>query len=60
MVRLSLILHLFIGSTLGGMGIVAALVLGYGTLFPILAGGLAGFLAAFPVSYVIAKKLYES
>ncbi len=60
MFRLALILHLFIGSTLGGTAIIAALVAGFDTLMPIIVCGLAGFIAAFPVSAVIAKKLYEA
>lgn len=59
MLRLSLILHLFIGATLSGVAIVVVLVTGYASLTAILLAALAGFIAAFPVSYVIAKKLYE-
>ncbi len=58
MLRLGLILHLFIGSTLSGSAVIAALVIGQDTLQPILIAALLGFIAAFPVSYIVAKKLY--
>ena len=59
MLRLGLILHLFIGSTLSGSAVIAALVMGQDTLKPILSAALLGFIAAFPVSYIVARKLYE-
>lgn len=57
MLRLGFILHLFIGSTLAGSAVIAALVTGHDTMTPILVAALAGFLAAFPVTYVVARKL---
>ena len=60
MFRLALILHIFIGATVAGTAIIAALVIGQDTLAPIAIAGIAGFIAAFPVSYVIARKLYEA
>lgn len=54
---LTLILHLFIGSTLAGVGVIAVLVAGFGTLWPIVIAGLAGFVLAFPISWLIAKSL---
>lgn len=59
MLRLGLILHLFIGSTLAGSAVIAALVMGQDTLRPILIAALLGFIAAVPVSYIVAKKLYD-
>ncbi|KJS42679.1 MAG: CTP synthetase [Roseovarius sp. BRH_c41] len=59
MLRLGLILHLFIGSTLSGSAVIAALTMGYDTLYPILIAALLGFFAAFPVTYLVTKKLYE-
>ncbi|EAQ23503.1 hypothetical protein [Roseovarius sp. 217] len=59
MLRLGLILHLFIGSTLSGSAVIAALTMGYDTLYPILIAALLGFIAAFPVTYIVTKKLYE-
>lgn len=58
MFRLALILHLFIGSTLAGSAVVAALASGYDTLMPILIAAAVGFVAAIPVSAIVAKKIY--
>ena len=60
MLRLGFILHLFIGSTLAGIAVIATLVTGYGTLSPILFAALIGFLAAFPVTGAVTRKLYEN
>jgi len=60
MFRLALILHIFIGSTIAGSAIIAALVMGQDTLVPIATAGIVGFFAAFLVSYIIARKLYEA
>lgn len=54
---LTIILHLFIGSTLAGSGVIAVLAAGYGTLMPILWAALAGFVIAIPVSIMIARAL---
>ena len=58
MFRLALILHIFIGSTLAGSAVIAALVMGDSTLWTILIAALAGVVAAVPVSAIIARKLY--
>jgi len=60
MFNLSLILHLFIGSTIAGRAMIAALTMGYDTLMPVMWSAIAGFVLSFPLSYLIAKKLYES
>ncbi|RBI75680.1 CTP synthetase [Roseovarius sp. TE539] len=57
MLRLGFILHLFIGSTMAGSAVIAALVMGHDTLNPILVAAGLGFLAAFPVTYVVTRKL---
>ncbi len=54
---LILILHIFIGATLAGSGVVVALVLGFDTLAPILVAGVLGFLAAFPISWLVAREI---
>ena len=59
MLRLGFILHLFIGSTLAGSAVVAALVMRQDTLLPILLAAGLGFVAAFPVTYLVTKKLYR-
>ena len=59
MLRLGFILHLFIGSTFAGSAVIAALVMGHDTLVPIVVAAALGFVAAFPVTWVVTKKLYE-
>lgn len=56
---LIMILHLFIGATLAGSAVIAALVAGQDTLGAILVAAGAGFVVAFPVSWVVAKRLRE-
>jgi hypothetical protein len=57
MLPLMLIIHIFIGSTLAGSAVIAVLVMGYDTITPIVAAALIGFVAGFPVSMAIAKKI---
>lgn len=57
MIVLMLILHIFIGSTLAGSAVIAALTMGYDSLSSILAAAALGFVVAFPVSWTVAKKL---
>ena len=59
MLRLGFILHLFIGSTLAGSAMIAALVTGYDTLTPLLIAAAVGFVAAFPVTWLVTKKLLD-
>lgn len=59
MVRLALIVHLFVGSTLAGIGVIAALVAGLDTLNPILISAVIGWIFSVPASWVLAKKMYE-
>ncbi len=59
MLALSLMLHIFIGATVAGAAIIAVLVAGFGTTWPIVIAGLAGFVLSFPVSWLVAKQLYE-
>ena len=57
MVRLALILHIFIGATLAGVAVIAALVTGWDTLLPILGAAALGFVVAFPVSWAVARAI---
>lgn len=59
MLRLGLILYLFIGTTMAGSAMIAALVAGYDTTVPVVASVLAGFVAAIPVSWGVARALYS-
>lgn len=54
------VLHVFIGSTLAGVCIVAVLVMGAATWGPILAAALAGYIAATPVSWMVARKIRDN
>jgi hypothetical protein len=57
MFRLASILFSIIATTLAGGAIVVSLVMGFDTLVPILIAAGIGFVAAVPVSYVIAKQI---
>ncbi|WP_171210895.1 CTP synthetase [Ruegeria sp. HKCCA5426] len=54
---LTLILHIFLGSTLAGSAVIAVLVLGFASWTAMLIAAVAGFVAAFPVSYMVSRKL---
>lgn len=58
MLRLAMILYSLIGTTLAGIGVIAVLVAGYGTLNPILISAAIGAILAMPVSWLIARRLY--
>lgn len=57
MLRLASMLYLLIGTTLAGSAVVAALVAGQDTLKPILIAAILGFVAAVPVTWLVAKKV---
>lgn len=57
MLPLMLIVHIFLGSTLAGTAVIAVLVMGYTTVLPIVLAAAVGFVAAFPASYLVARKL---
>ncbi len=53
------VLHLFIGSTLAGTAVIAALVMGYDSVPNLLIAAGAGFVVAVPVSVMLAKTLMK-
>lgn len=57
MLPLTLIIHIFVGSTLAGCAVIALLVMGYGSLLSILIAALAGYVVGLPVSAMIAKQI---
>ncbi len=57
MLPLMLIVHIFLGSTLAGTAVIAVLVMGYTAVLPILLAAVVGCVAAFPASYLVARKL---
>jgi hypothetical protein len=59
MFNLVSVVYTFISATIVGIFIVAALVLGYDTLTPLLIVIVAGFVVALPVSYFVAKAMSE-
>ncbi len=57
MTRLTMILFSVISTTLMGVGMIVALTTGYDTLTPLLVAIAIGFVAAMPVSWIIAKQI---
>ena len=57
MPRLMMILFSMISTTLMGVAIVAALVAGYDTLYPIIIAAVTGFIVSIPASWIIAKQI---
>lgn len=57
MTYLLLILHLFIGAILAGVGIVVVLVAGFTGPTPMIVAIATGFLLAFPVAWRVARAL---
>ena len=60
MLRLASILYSLIGTSVAGILMVAALTMGYDTLQPILAAVAVGFVAAVPVTYLVAKAIVSN
>ncbi|GAA3864733.1 CTP synthetase [Celeribacter arenosi] len=60
MTRLAGILFSIIATSLMGIAIIVALTVGQDTLRPILIAAAIGFIAAFPITWVIAKKITEA
>lgn len=57
MTYLLLILHLFIGATLAGVGIVIVLVAGWSGAVPLVAAVLNGLVLAFPIAWFVARAM---
>jgi len=57
MLRLAALIFIMSGATLAGILIVAALVAGFDTAQPIIVAAGLGFLAAVPVSVLLARRL---
>lgn len=60
MFRLASILFSLISTTLAGSAVIFALTIGADTLVPILAAAVAGFVVPLPVSYFVAKAIYQA
>ena len=59
MIRLFSLIYTFVGATLAGSVIVAALTMNMFDTRSILVSAILGFGAAVPVSWIVAKKLSE-
>ncbi|WP_022705274.1 hypothetical protein [Pseudorhodobacter ferrugineus] len=57
MTRLMLILFSMISTTLMGVGMIAALTMGYDTLNPLLVAIAIGFVVSIPASWFVAKQI---
>ncbi|WP_425039400.1 CTP synthetase [Primorskyibacter sp. S187A] len=57
MLRLAGMLFSLISTTLAGSAIVAALVMGHDTLWPLMVAAGIGFVAAVPATYVVTKQI---
>ncbi len=57
MSHLVLILHLFIGATLAGVGIVVLLVSGAGSGWSLSVAVVLGFAVAFPIARVLSRAM---
>lgn len=59
MLHLLLVLHLFIGASLAGVGIVVVLVTGMSGAWPLVGAVVGGFVLAFPVARTVARALTD-
>ena len=59
MIRLFSLIYTFVGATLAGSFIIAALTMNMVDARSIIVAAAVGFVAAVPVSWVVAKKLRE-
>lgn len=57
---LFLLVYIFLGATLAGSFMVAALTAGLTTLQPVVWSSLAGFVVAIPIAWFVAKKIREN
>ncbi|AML50236.1 hypothetical protein [Falsihalocynthiibacter arcticus] len=57
--RLTLLMFTIIAPSMAGLGVIIALVTGNDTLTPILIAAALGFVAGFPVSYFVSKKIAD-
>jgi len=59
MLRLASILFSMVATSLMGVGVIAALSMGYDTLNPILVAAAVGFVLAIPVTWAVANRLRD-
>ncbi|ASP23135.1 CTP synthetase [Antarctobacter heliothermus] len=59
MFRLASLLYSLISTSLAGTMVIGVLVAGHGTLMPILIAAAVGFVLAAPVSWLVARRIYN-
>lgn len=59
MLRLALMIYSFVGTTLAGSFVIAALVSGHDTLKPIVGAAALGFALAVPVALYVAREMMK-
>jgi hypothetical protein len=59
MIRLASILYPIVATTLSGIGVIAVLSVGLGTVQPIIVSALIGAVVALPISYLVARKIMQ-
>jgi len=57
MLRLTMTLYSIIATTLMGVGVIAALTLGYDTVGPLVLAAVVGLTLGVPVSWAVARAL---
>jgi predicted PurR-regulated permease PerM len=55
--RIAFALHFVIGTTLMGILVTVALIMGYDTAWPIVIAVAVGFVVAIPISWLVARKI---
>jgi hypothetical protein len=57
MLRLTMLMYSILGATLAGIGVVAALSMGYYDVMPIVVAAAVGAVVALPASWLVARQL---
>ncbi|NRB17563.1 MAG: hypothetical protein HRU33_08345 [Rhodobacteraceae bacterium] len=60
MLRLASMLYSLIATSLAGVGIIAVLVAGFGSVPAILTAAVVGAVAAVPVSWLVARQIVQN
>lgn len=60
MLRLILIMHSMIGTTLAGVAVVAALVSGVSGLWPLLGAAAGGWVVGWPVAWFVSRRMMDN
>ncbi|WIY27679.1 hypothetical protein [Parasedimentitalea psychrophila] len=60
MLRLASMLYSLISTSLAGVGIIAVLVAGFGSVPAILTAAVVGAVAAVPVSWLVARQIVQN